>query len=35
MGQDRLNVVSALSIAKDYISTIEDFSNKVIEKFAE
>jgi hypothetical protein len=35
MGQDRLNVVSALSTAKDYISTIEDFSSKVIEKLAQ
>jgi hypothetical protein len=35
IGQDRLNAVSALPIESDYISTIADFNNKVIQKFAE
>jgi hypothetical protein len=35
MGQDRLNAVSVPSTEKDYISTIEDLNNKVIQKLAE
>jgi hypothetical protein len=35
MGQGTLNAVSAFSIERDYISTIADFNNKVIQKFTE
>jgi hypothetical protein len=35
MGQGTLNAVSAFSIERDYISTIADFNNKVIQKFAQ
>ncbi|CAH1998018.1 unnamed protein product [Acanthoscelides obtectus] len=34
MTQDRLTALSMLSIEKEFISTMENFNRKVIDKFA-
>ena len=35
MGQERLSALAMLSIEKDFIMGIQDFNNKVIDKFAQ